>query len=326
MSNKSQLQQNNTDLQEIKTAIGNLPTQAEVEAEASEGLYVWKKLTAEGGTLVGYVVDDSASAYPDGGTQDGYWYERYISTEVPIVYSYTGSSQITYEVENDYISFTLKLLSSGNLTLSKLNTPYTDVYIIGGGGGGGGAYGNYYGGGGGAGGYLQKIENAIIEKNTAHRIIIGAGGSGGAMGSSSSDNHKGTDGGTSSAFGTSATGGGAGNYSIGGNGGSGGGAGTYHNNVGTAGKGDGLSKMVVNTLYCGGGAGGGYLTGGGNGGSNGSDGYTTPHEGKGGEGGGGNFNSQGTANTGGGGSGGGASGDNGYSGGSGIVIIKGRYA
>ena len=42
----------------------------------SSGLYVWKKLTAQGGTFVDYVVDNNESKYPDGGTQDGYWYER----------------------------------------------------------------------------------------------------------------------------------------------------------------------------------------------------------------------------------------------------------
>ena len=41
-----------------------------------EGLYVWKKLTSEGGTFVDYVVDNNESKYPDGGTQDGYWYEK----------------------------------------------------------------------------------------------------------------------------------------------------------------------------------------------------------------------------------------------------------
>ena len=43
-----------------------------------EGLYVWKKLTAEGGTFVDYVVDNNESKYPDGGTQDGYWYEKVV--------------------------------------------------------------------------------------------------------------------------------------------------------------------------------------------------------------------------------------------------------
>lgn len=43
----------------------------------SSGLYVWKKLTSEGGTFVDYVVDNNESKYPDGGTQDGYWYELF---------------------------------------------------------------------------------------------------------------------------------------------------------------------------------------------------------------------------------------------------------
>lgn len=40
------------------------------------GLYVWKKLTSEGGDFVDFVVNDTETAYPDGGMQDGYWYEK----------------------------------------------------------------------------------------------------------------------------------------------------------------------------------------------------------------------------------------------------------
>lgn len=43
-----------------------------------KGNYVWKELTAEGGTFRKYVVSDSESAYPDGGEKDGYWYERVV--------------------------------------------------------------------------------------------------------------------------------------------------------------------------------------------------------------------------------------------------------
>lgn len=43
---------------------------------SSSGLYVWKKLSAKGGTFIDYVVSDSTDAYPDGGTQGGYWYEK----------------------------------------------------------------------------------------------------------------------------------------------------------------------------------------------------------------------------------------------------------
>jgi hypothetical protein len=41
-----------------------------------EGQYVWKKLTAEDGDFIDYVVSSDTGTYPDGGTQDGYWYER----------------------------------------------------------------------------------------------------------------------------------------------------------------------------------------------------------------------------------------------------------
>ena len=40
-----------------------------------EGQYVWKKLTAEGGDFIDFVVSADTGAYPNGGTQDGYWYD-----------------------------------------------------------------------------------------------------------------------------------------------------------------------------------------------------------------------------------------------------------
>ena len=42
----------------------------------SEGLYVWKKLSAQGGDFIDYVVSDKETAYPDGGEKGGYWYEK----------------------------------------------------------------------------------------------------------------------------------------------------------------------------------------------------------------------------------------------------------
>lgn len=42
----------------------------------SEGQYVWKKLTAQGGDFVDFVTDDLETKYPDGGIKDGYWYEK----------------------------------------------------------------------------------------------------------------------------------------------------------------------------------------------------------------------------------------------------------
>ena len=44
----------------------------------SSGQYVWKKLTAQGGDFIDFVVSDQSTAYPDGGTQDGYWYEKVV--------------------------------------------------------------------------------------------------------------------------------------------------------------------------------------------------------------------------------------------------------
>lgn len=47
----------------------------------NNGLYVWKKLTAEGGDFVDFVVSDSEIAYPDGAVHtDGYWYELFDSS------------------------------------------------------------------------------------------------------------------------------------------------------------------------------------------------------------------------------------------------------
>ena len=44
----------------------------------NNGLYVWKKLTAEGGDFIDFVVSDSETTYPDGAVHtDGYWYELF---------------------------------------------------------------------------------------------------------------------------------------------------------------------------------------------------------------------------------------------------------
>ena len=67
---KNTLQQSNLDIDTILSIAQSLPRYAK-----PEGMYVWKKLTAEGGDFVDYVVADTEDAYPDGGTQDGYWYE-----------------------------------------------------------------------------------------------------------------------------------------------------------------------------------------------------------------------------------------------------------
>lgn len=63
-TNKQILQGNNANLLNIKNNA------------KKEGAYVWKKLTAEGGDFADFAVDNDPTAYPDGGEQDGYWYEK----------------------------------------------------------------------------------------------------------------------------------------------------------------------------------------------------------------------------------------------------------
>lgn len=74
MSNKSRLEANNTTLQSILTTVQGLPKVDDV----TQGAYVWKKLSAKGGTFIDYVVSDNTNAYPDGGSQGGYWYEKVV--------------------------------------------------------------------------------------------------------------------------------------------------------------------------------------------------------------------------------------------------------
>ena len=97
---KPRLQAANIDLTSILEDINNLPPAGteDISAELNEqtvaveelkimvsrkvaenngaGAFVWSKLTAEGGDFVDFVVSSDEAAYPNGGTQDGYWYER----------------------------------------------------------------------------------------------------------------------------------------------------------------------------------------------------------------------------------------------------------
>ena len=68
----------------------DLATELLSELSDREGQYVWKKLTAQNGTFVDYVTADSADAYPNGGMQDGYWYEL-VKEGIP----YTGANPLT---------------------------------------------------------------------------------------------------------------------------------------------------------------------------------------------------------------------------------------
>ena len=65
-TNKQILQVNNANLLNIKNNA------------KKEGVYVWKKLTADGGDFINFVVSDSETSYPDGAVHtDGYWYEKF---------------------------------------------------------------------------------------------------------------------------------------------------------------------------------------------------------------------------------------------------------
>ena len=130
--------------------------------------------------------------------------------------TYTGSMTI---IDDGSGHWRIKLLTSGTLTFLSAPDTTVDVFIVGGGGGGGGDYGS-----GGGGGYTATAANFSLAANTGYPIVIGAGGTGGSYGV------NGTVGGTSSAFGYSAGGGSYGGSnntamgrSQGGNGGSGGG-------------------------------------------------------------------------------------------------------
>lgn len=46
-----------------------------INSVTREGQFVWKRLTTDGGDFVAFVTADVENAYPDGGMQDGYWYE-----------------------------------------------------------------------------------------------------------------------------------------------------------------------------------------------------------------------------------------------------------
>lgn len=79
MGNKQILAQNNETLASILSNVLGLPSQESLK----HGAYVWKKLTAQGGDFVDFVVSDSPTAYPDGGMKDGYWYEKVVEGLTP---------------------------------------------------------------------------------------------------------------------------------------------------------------------------------------------------------------------------------------------------
>lgn len=207
------------------------------------------------------------------------------------VYSYTGAHSF---INDGNFQWRIKFLTSGTLTFSYLgNASSIDVFCVGGG------QGNYYNVGGNGGG--TKTTTIAASANTSYPLAIGAGGTGpeNAQGGNTTFGSLVT--GLGGAHGRGSGGGGA----DGGNGGSDGGPGGAN---GTKGQGTTTREFgeASGTLYSGGG--GGFS----------SDDWS--HIGTGGAGGGAGGQHSASANTGGGA--GGSPNGTGWSGGSGIIVIR----
>ena len=226
-------------------------------------------------------------------------------------FTFSGDHTVKDEGNNNW---QIQLLTSGNLTFDspKGVADGIEVFLVGGGGNGGD--GNVYNGGAGGGGGYTATGKLVPTIRTEYPIIIGgSGGTTSAFGYSASPGQNGATGAVN----------GAGNIAIGGNGTGKGGNGsqTYAATVenGMPG-GAGLHAFgdSTNSIYGGGGGGGGARAdnisqggaGGAGGGGAGGAGYSG--------------GASGVANTGGGGGGGGGGQCGGGAGGSGIVIIRNK--
>ena len=299
----------------------------------SDGIAVFKGL--EAGNWVVTITDGTRTATKTVTiTTD---YSVSISFNTIPDFTYTGDFEIVNDSDEPIATsqgnWKIRFLTSGTLTFTALNGAENgiDVFLVGGGGSGAngceqsdGTYRDTYGGGGG---YTKTVRGVRISTNTDYAITVGAGGA-----SASYISQSGHNGGSTSAFGTTANGGdGAVGFTgslptgHGGNGGSGGGGagGGSGGSNGADGSGENHGTGQKTTTREFGEAGGNLYSGGGGGAVNGA----------GGAGGGGSgcptaSNSNGVdgiANTGG---GGGAGSRPGYqsthsgAGGSGIVIIR----
>ena len=96
----------------------------------SYGAYVWKKLTAQGGDFVDFVVSDSPTAHPDGGEQGGYWYEK-VAKEKEVI---AKSGGYTFSGTKNKITIPHGIGKKPNyfgITNAELYTPYESgsVYV-----------------------------------------------------------------------------------------------------------------------------------------------------------------------------------------------------
>ena len=253
-------------------------------------------------------------------------YSTAISFNTIPEFTYTGDFEIVNDSDEPITvsqdNWKIRFLTSGTLTFTNLNGAEVgiDVFLVGGGGGTKWTVGGKACGGGAGGGYTQTGKAITVTTNTPYQIDIGAGGIGAA------------DGGTTSAFGLSASGGGHPISADGAAGGSGGGGYIHANASGTSASGagnggsDGSDGVTAGSGGGDGGKGQGTTTrefgeengklyaGGGAGASN--KGSVSP---VGGAGGGGDTKSDGAINTGG-GAGNALNGT--HNGGSGIAVIR----
>ena len=253
-------------------------------------------------------------------------YSTAISFNTIPEFTYTG----TFEIVNDsdepiavsQDNWKIRFLTSGTLTFTNLNGADggIDVFLVGGGGGTKWSVGGKIHSGGAGGGYTQTGKAITVTTNTPYTIDIGAGGIGAA------------DGGTTSAFGLSASGGGSPASSAGAAGGSGGGGYVHASASGTSASGagnggsDGSDGVTAGSGGGDGGKGQGTTTrefGEENGKLYAGGGAVASNKGGvspvGGAGGGGNMGSDGATNTGG-GAGNALNGT--HNGGSGIAVIR----
>lgn len=125
----------------------------------SNGTYVWKKLTAQGGDFLDFVVSDQSAAYPDGGTQDGYWYEKVVEGVSGIDYGFitlsSNQSSITVDHNLGVVPTHTAIFATGTIN-TKCVKMVTEAFV---------AYGSgTYSDGSG---HISKDSNQITFKDMA---------------------------------------------------------------------------------------------------------------------------------------------------------------
>ena len=174
--------------------------------------------TKSGYTFAGWYTSSDFSGTAEtqiatGSTGNKVYYAKWESTSTIPTFTYTGEYEIVDDDDNKITASTgdwkIRFLTSGTLIFTELNGAANgiDVFCVGGGAGGCGAAlyvenGTTSGGKGGSGGSNATTLAKRVNTTTEYSITIGAGGAGGRYTAST-----GYSGGTTSAFGTSASGG-----------------------------------------------------------------------------------------------------------------------